>query len=286
MNNALGEIRAPGPLVNSGNLIGIFDSGVGGLAIFRAIREVLPHHELAYFADSKYCPYGNRSSAEIVARAMEVSGFLVGLGAQALVVACNTATVHAVAALRERYGMPIIGIEPGIKPAAAISGSRRVVVLATPRTLESSSVSQLRDLHGSGTDFILQPCPGLVELIEAGQIEEPATMDLLRRFVRPVIEGDADAVVLGCTHFIYLEDKIRMLAGRDISIIEPSRAVAAQLARRLASAGLGASTNGLIEDRFFTSASNPVLISAVASRLLCRDIQMLGVDDQAQNTAA
>jgi glutamate racemase len=275
-----------GSATPGGNVIGIFDSGVGGLAIYRAVRESLPFHEIAYYADSKFCPYGHRTVTEIVARAIEISAFLVSLGARSLVIACNTATVYAAPTLRERYEMPIIGIEPAIKPAAAVSRSKRILLLATPRTLESASVSQLRDLYGAGAEVILQPCPGLVELIEAGKIEEHTTMELLSHFVRPVIEGDADTIVLGCTHFIYLEDKIRTLVGRDIAIIEPSRAVADQLSRRLASAGISANANILREDRFFTSASNPSLISAVASKLLCSEIRMQGVNDQARNSAA
>ena len=260
--------------------IGIFDSGVGGLAIYRALREQLPYENFAYFADSKFCPYGERTPEEIESRVSEVAAFLVKLGAKAIVVACNTATVHAVAALRERYALPIIGVEPGIKPAAAASKTRSIVLLATRRTLESSSIARLRELYGGDSELVLQPCPGLVERVEAGGVDDSDTLELLSRFVRPALESNADTIVLGCTHYIFLEAQIRAMAGPNIAVVEPSQAVAQQLLRRIGNRTPCSERDPFSRHQFYTSSDTPGRVSIVASNLLGAKIHMLGVHDQ------
>ena len=265
--------------------IGVFDSGVGGLAIYRALREQLPFERFAYFADSKYCPYGARKPADIETRVSEIAAFLVELGAKAIVVACNTATVHAVDALRKRYDLPVIGVEPGIKPAVAASETRKIVLLATQRTLESGSIARLRSLYGDDSEFVFQPCPGLVERVEAGDFKSAATSELLHRFVRPALEGKADTIVLGCTHFIFLEAQIRAIVGLDIAVVEPSTAVAQQLVRKIDKCAPRVEPGTFSEDQFFTSSDMPEAVSAVASNLLGAKVRMLRVNGQMQEGA-
>lgn len=252
--------------------IGILDSGLGGLAVYRAVRRRLPHESVLYFADTAFCPYGARPTDQIIARVERVTAHLIAQGAKAIAVACNTATVGAVAALRAAHDLPIVGVEPGIKPAALASRSRSVLLLATPGTLESRSVATLREAHGVDLNLIGQPCPGLVESVEAGDVDGPGVRGLLRDFLRPVERDGADVVILGCTHFIFLAPLIRELVGPAVELIEPSDAVALQLARRLAEQSLLAPDEGNATARFETSALQPGSVSRIASELLGTDI--------------
>jgi glutamate racemase len=206
--------------------IEIFDSGVGGLAVYRAARKLLPHQAFVYVADSRFAPYGSRESAYITRRATEIADALVNNGAKALVVACNTATVTTVTALRARYSLPIIGIEPAIKPATAVSRNGRIVVLTTQRTAESADVAQLCVRYGTHVQIMLQPCPGLADQVEAGNIDGKEVKKMLRQYLAPAVSLTSDVVVLGCTHFTFLADQIQNLAGPQVTIIEPSEAVA------------------------------------------------------------
>jgi len=263
---------------NSSAPIGIFDSGVGGLAVYRAVKELLPHEDLIYIADSGFGPYGEREPGYIESRVEAMAGLLVKLNAKAIVVACNTATVIAVEQLRNSYGLPIVGIEPAIKPAVATTRSKRIVVLATQRTLESKAVERLCRLYGTEVEILLQPCPGLVDQVERGSIDNERTKDLLRGYIHAAIRSDVDTVVLGCTHFVFLEAQIRALVGPDIAIVEPSRAVARQLVSRLGTQGRPREPGYEAKDQFFTSAESPVSASAIMSNLLGRCIEAKSTD--------
>lgn len=258
----------------STSAIGIFDSGVGGLAVFRAIREVLPSENLVYVADTKYAPYGQRASEYVEARTTAIAEFLVTVGVKAIVVACNTATTVAVRKLRQLYDLPVVGIEPGIKPAVEKSVAKHIVVLATQRTIESDSVRDLRQRFGGDASIVLQACPGLVEQVERGEMDDNRTIELLREYTQPVSESGADVIVLGCTHYAFLEPQIRTFVGDEIMIIEPSRAVARQLQARLANSGLQADTKEAGGDYFFTSADNPHNVESIISKLLGRKIEV------------
>lgn len=214
-------------------MIGVFDSGVGGLSVLREIRRQLPQEDLVYVADSGYAPYGDRSPEFIEARVTAIAGFLLQAGARAVVMACNTATVTAVQALRAWCPVPIVAIEPAIKPAVSLTRSGVVGVLATQRTVASSSVARLCERYGEGRRILLQACPGLVEQVERADLDGPATMALLRRYVLPLLEQGADTLVLGCTHYPFLADAIRTLAGPGVTIVDPAAAVARELCRRL-----------------------------------------------------
>lgn len=214
--------------------IGVFDSGVGGLSVLRHIRAALPAEDLLYVADSAHAPYGVKSPQFIEARALAIAEFLVARDAKALVVACNTATAAAISRLRERFDLPIVGMEPAVKPAAEATRSGVIGVLATSGTLESEKFADLVGRFGSRARVIVQPCPGLVEQVEQGDLAGPATRRLLEGFVAPLLAAGADTLVLGCTHYPFLAPLLRELAGPQVALIESGAAVARQLARRLA----------------------------------------------------
>lgn len=253
-------------------MIGVFDSGVGGLSVLREIRRQLPGERLLYVADSGQAPYGDRPPEFIVARATEIVRFLVDSGARAIVVACNTATVVAVQALRSWCPVPIVAIEPAIKPAVGLTRSGVVGVLATRRTLESASVARLCERHGQGARILLQPCPGLVDRVERGELDAPGTRTLLRAYLDPLLGAGADTLVLGCTHYPFLEPLIRELAGPGVSIVDPAAAVARELRRRLDLPEAGAaSADAAGEERFLSSgplASARAVMSALWGREL------------------
>ncbi len=216
--------------------IGVFDSGVGGLSVLRHIRAALPGEDLLYVADSAHAPYGLKSAAFIEARALAIAEFLVAQDAKALVVACNTATSAAIVGLRRRFELPIVGMEPAVKPAVEATRSGVIGVLATGGTLESARFAELVQRFGSRARVVVQPCPGLVERVESGDLSGPATRALLSAFVSPLLAQGADTLVLGCTHYPFLQPLLRELAGEDVALIETGAAVARQLARRLAEA--------------------------------------------------
>lgn len=255
--------------------IGVFDSGIGGLSVLRHIRSVLPRENLLYFADSGYAPYGGRSEAEIVARSLGIAEFLLQQGAKALVVACNTATAAAIRALRERWpALVIVGVEPGLKPAAALSRSRVVGVLATRGTLASTKFAALRDQleQTTGARFLAQPCVGLADQVEKGELHSAQTAILLRRYLVPLIEQGADTLVLGCTHYPFLlpliEEILARVTTRPVSIVDTGEPVARQLARLLTERGLHidpAAAHG--EVRGFTTGSASSLAAAFSTLL-------------------
>jgi glutamate racemase len=225
--------------------IGVFDSGVGGLSVLRHIRAQLPHEHLMYFADSGHAPYGDKTEQFVVDRALAVTDFLLAQGAKALVVACNTATVAAIKAVRARYPeLPVVGVEPGLKPAAAATRNRKVGVLATARTLKGEKFLQLREQisAASQAEFLLQPAVGLVDQIELGDLEAPAIGAMLEQYIAPLLDQGADTLVLGCTHYPFvrngIERVLRAHARQDVVLIDTGDAVARQLGRLLEGAGL------------------------------------------------
>ncbi|TWI65435.1 glutamate racemase [Pseudoduganella lurida] len=254
--------------VNAEAPIGVFDSGVGGLSVLRHIHAQLPHEHLVYFADSGHAPYGDRAEAWLVERSLAVARFLFGQGIKALVVACNTATVAAIKAIRAEWpGMPIVGVEPGLKPAAAATSSGKVGVLATDSTLHGAKFLQLRDqiASASNTEFLLQPCIGLVDQIELGELGSKETVALLEGYVVPLLKDGADTLVLGCTHYPFVEQVIRGIvaehATHPVALIDTGDAVARQLARLLEGAGL-LRPAGTAQLRGYTTASASVLADA------------------------
>lgn len=233
--------------------VGVFDSGVGGLSVLREIRALLPDESLLYVADSGHVPYGEKSADFIRERSHHIAEFLLGQGAKALVLACNTATVAAVADLRERYPqLPIVGMEPAVKPAAAATRSGVVGVLATTGTLKSAKFAALLDRFAADVRVITQPCPGLVERIEAGDLEGPATRELLMGYVEPLLAEGCDTLILGCTHYPFLRPLLHRMVPDSVSLIDTGAAVARQLQRLLEAQGLHAE-GGAQPCRFWSS---------------------------------
>ena len=235
--------------------IGVFDSGVGGLSILRELRRQLPHEYLLYAADSKYAPYGERDRALIERRAEAIVQFLVNQGVKAIVVACNTATSVAVEGLRSRFSLPIVAIEPALKPAAVITKSGVVGVLATSRTLSSERFDHLVTQHGQGVRVLTQACPGLVEQVEKGELSGPATRSLIEHYLSPLLQQGVDTLVLGCTHYPFLVPAIKDVAGPGVSIIDPSEAVIRHLVRQLTGKNLISLREVAGTESFYTSGS-------------------------------
>lgn len=232
--------------------IGVFDSGVGGLSVLRHIRIALPGESLLYVADSGHAPYGDKSPQFIEARSLAIAEFLVAEGAKALVVACNTATAAAIVSLRAKFDLPVVGMEPAVKPAVEATRSGVIGVLATAGTLESAKFAGLVERFGSHARVIVQPCPGLVEQVERGDLTGPATRNLLERFLRPLLEQGADTIVLGCTHYPFISPLVREIVP-EISLIETGAAVSRQLARRLEEENLLAGQSEGGAERFWSS---------------------------------
>ncbi len=235
--------------------VGVFDSGVGGLSVLGEIERLLPCESLLYVADTGHIPYGEKSSEFIRERCATVARFFHGQGAKALVLACNTATVAAVADLRQRYpDWPIVGMEPAVKPAAAATRSGVVGVLATTGTLRSAKFVALLDRFANEVQVITQPCPGLVELIETGDLDSPALRLLLQGYVQPLLDAGCDTLILGCTHYPFLKPLLATMVPANVALVDTGAAVARQL-QRLLSAGNQLAEGPARPAQFWTSGS-------------------------------
>jgi glutamate racemase len=210
--------------------IGVFDSGLGGISVLAALRRALPGEHFIYYGDAANAPYGDRSQEEVRALTLQACAHLAARNIKALVVACNTATGASVADLRETYAFPVIGMEPALKPAAQVPGSR-VLVLATRRTLEQEKFLQLLRQWGNGVKVIPLPAVGLVEKIESGGPEDPGILPYLQALLAPYV-GRVDALVLGCTHYPFVLPQIRQVLG-DVPVFDGRAGTARQLKRRL-----------------------------------------------------
>ncbi len=214
--------------------IGVFDSGVGGLSILSRIHQLLPAEALIYVADSAHAPYGPKGDEFIVERSRRILDFFLSQKVKAVVVACNTATAAAVKMLRQEYSLPIVGMEPAIKPAVKQTRSGVVGVLATEGTLASDKFVDLKSRFETQVEFITVPCPGLVEEIEKPVMDLSRITAMLDNYVTPLVAKGADTIVLGCTHYSFIADQIRCVAGQDIAIIDTDDAVARRLGSVLA----------------------------------------------------
>ena len=218
--------------------IGVFDSGLGGLTVARAIATALPHESVYYFGDTKRCPYGTRTEDEVRSFALQAGRWLSKHDVKIMVIACNTATAVCAESLRAELSMPVVGIEPAVLPGARTTRTGIIGVMATTKTLASAKYRHLKSIAPKEVRIIDCPCPGLMDCVEAGEFRTPHTMALLREYVEPLVEAGADTLVLGCTHYPFLSDAIRLTAGPGIRLIDPAPAVARQLKRRLDEPGL------------------------------------------------
>lgn len=206
--------------------IGIFDSGVGGTSIWKEIYTLLPFENTLYLADSKNAPYGTQSEKKIIELSIKNTELLVDKGCKIIVVACNTATTNAIAVLRAQFNLPIIGIEPAIKPAALKTQTKAIGILATKGTLSSALFHQTTDLYARGITIVERIGEGLVQLIESGHIESDETTALLKEYTHPMITSNIDYLVLGCTHYPYLIPQLVKLLPKHVNIIDSGMAVA------------------------------------------------------------
>lgn len=234
--------------------IAVFDSGVGGVSVLAEIQHLLPNESLLYLGDCGHIPYGEKTPEFIRQRCSVMAGFFREQGAKALVIACNTATVAGVADLRRDFpDWPIVGMEPAVKPAAAATRSGVVGVLATTGTLQSAKFAALLDRFATDVRVITQPCPGLVERIESGDLHSPELRALLKHYVDPLLASGCDTIILGCTHYPFLKPMLKSMIPESISLIDTGAAVARQLQRLLAERDLLAvGPNRPV--RFWTSA--------------------------------
>jgi len=211
--------------------LGVFDSGVGGLSVVRALLDRLPAESVRYVADSVNCPYGLRTVEEIRALSAGISRYLIDAGCKLVLVACNTASAAALATLRQTFpNTPFVGMVPAVKPAVQLTRSGVVGVMATPVTFRGELYEEVVRHYGRAVRLISRTCPGLVEHIEAGDLDSPAVAELLRGCVGPMLEAGADTLVLGCTHYPFIIPALQRLVGEGVRIVEPSEAVARQTA--------------------------------------------------------
>lgn len=233
--------------------IGVFDSGVGGISVLQHIHALLPHEQLLYVADSKHAPYGNKTPQQIQSRCFEITDFLIQQGAKAIVLACNTATAAAIDEMREKYHLPIFGMEPAVKPAAEASKNGIIGVLATVGTLKSAQFAGLLESYGRNVEVVTQGCVGLVECIERGELNTEHTINLLKQYCQPLLDEGADTIVLGCTHYPFVKARIQEIVGDDVTLIDTGAAVARHLQSRLNAMQLLANENCKGEVRFWTN---------------------------------
>lgn len=244
--------------------IGIFDSGVGGLSVLREIRSLLPDETLLYCADSGHAPYGDKSQQLIRERSLELAEFLVRHEVKAIVIACNTATAAAGRALRERWpSLPIIGMEPAVKPATAATQSGTVGVLATVGTLASAQFAALLDNFGKEVHVVTEPGVGLVEAVERGELAAESTRHLLEAHLKPLLDAGADVIVLGCTHYVFLRGLVEAIVGPQVKVIDTGAAVARQLARKLDECGHRAPAGAALPARFWCSGNQGSVAHAI-----------------------
>ncbi len=233
--------------------IGIFDSGAGGLSVYRELVKALPLERYLYFSDNAHCPYGEKTAAYIQERGRTITEVLLGLGADIIVVACNTATAAAIATLRAEYpGVPFIGMEPAVKPAALGTRSGVIGVLATAGTLKGSKYLNTRGLYQDNVKIVEHVGQGFVELVENGILDGPEAEATVRASLQPLLDAGADTIVLGCTHYPFLQPLIERLAGPEVKIIDPAPAVARQTVRILQERGIPTGEGPFSVDLYFS----------------------------------
>lgn len=239
--------------------IGIFDSGIGGTSIWKEVVKLLPNENTIYLADSKNAPYGEKSSEEIIALSIKNTEYLISKECKLIIVACNTATTNAIDYLRKNYTIPFIGIEPAIKPAALLSKTGAIGILATKGTLSSKLFEKTTKEYTKNITTIEQDGEGLVPLIEEGKLNSPEINELLSTYLKPMLKFNIDHLVLGCTHYPYLIPQIKKIIGDKITIIDSGEAVARQTKAVLEKHNLLSTSTAKSRHQFYTNADTKVL---------------------------
>ncbi|HYL07803.1 MAG TPA: glutamate racemase [Candidatus Udaeobacter sp.] len=258
--------------------VGIYDSGVGGLSVLREINAALPAESVYYIADSGHAPWGDKTPEFVRERGLQLGRFLAAHGAKAIVIGSNTGTAGSAEAVRAELTIPVIGIEPGIKPAVAATRTGVVGAIVPKLVGGSDRLASLLGRFGTDVKVITQPVPGLVEFIEAADLESPELRRLVEGYVRPLIEQGADVIVLGSTHYVFLKPLITDLFGPELTLIETGAAVTRQLARVLSERGLLAPSGSTAREQFWTSG-DAERSRLVISKLLGRDVEVAALPD-------
>lgn len=240
---------------DSRNIIGVLDSGVGGLSVFRAIRSLLPAQPAIYIGDQAHVPYGTRQLEEVQGFTHEIVRFLLDQGSRLIVVACNTASVAALQSLRQAYPhIPFVGMEPAVKPAAEQTHSGTVGVLATAATFQTTMYASVVERFAQGVTILEDPCIGLVSQIEKGNLEGSETNRILEKALRPMLNQGVDTIVMGCTHYPFVIPLIQKIAGPGVRVIDPAPAIARQVKRMLEVDGMLEQGDSTAAVRFITTA--------------------------------
>ena len=239
--------------------IGIFDSGAGGLSIWKEINALMPYESTLYISDAKYAPYGSKGADVILKRSIVNTETLLGKGAKIIVVACNTATTNAISYLRKHYKIPFIGIEPAIKPAALSSATDSIGILATKGTLSSALFHETSKRYSRGKTVIEQEGKGIVELIESGQLHSNEMKKLLEKYLTPMLNNNIDCLVLGCTHYHFLTPILKQLLPKNVNVIDSGKAIARQTKIVLEKSKLLNKNETKAEHAFYTNGSREVM---------------------------
>ncbi len=239
--------------------IGLFDSGIGGTSIWKEVVKLLPNENTMYLADSKNAPYGEKSSEEILALSVKNTEYLILKGCKLIIVACNTATTNGIDYLRKNYTIPFIGIEPAIKPAALLSKTGAIGILATKGTLSSKLFEKTTKEYTKNITTIEQDGEGLVPLIEEGKLNSPEIRSLLTTYLKPMLQFNIDHLVLGCTHYPYLIPQIKKIVGKNVTIIDSGEAVAKQTKAVLEKYNLLSTSTTKTHHQFYTNTETTVL---------------------------
>lgn len=238
--------------------IGFFDSGVGGISVLKEAIKLMPEENYIYFGDSKNAPYGTKSVEEVKELSFKAAEYLIDKKVKAIVVACNTATSAAISDMRKIYDIPIIGIEPALKPAVNLKRDGKVIIMATPMTLAEKKFNNLMKKYAKNADIYQLPCPGLVELIEEGRYEGTEVKEYLEKALEEVLKHKIAAVVLGCTHYPFIKGSLRNIIGNEISIIDGGRGTSKQLKRKLKECHIKRDTNEKGEIKIFNSGNEKI----------------------------
>jgi glutamate racemase len=245
---------------SSNDPIGVFDSGVGGLSVLRAMRDQMPEESMVYFGDQGHVPYGPRSMEEIQKFSKGITRFLLEQNSKLIVVACNTASAAALKYLRGQFPeVPFVGMEPAVKPAAEITKTGKVGVLATPATFQGALYASVVERFGAGVEFFQHTCPGLVGQIENGELNSKSTRRILEDALTPMLEKNIDTVVLGCTHYPFAIPLIQEIVGQNVRVIDPAPAVSRQVRRLLEAKDLLSESDQDGRMEFFTSGDSTVM---------------------------
>jgi glutamate racemase len=248
--------------------IGVFDSGVGGLSVLRAMRQLMPEVPVVYFGDQGHVPYGPRPMHQVRDFSVAITRFLLDQGAKLIVVACNTASAAALHYLREEFpDVSFVGMEPAVKPAVGHTQSGLVGVLATPATFQGALYASVLERFANGVQVMQHTCPGLVEQIESGDLNGDVTHVILENALRPMLDRGIDTVVLGCTHYPFVIPLIEQVVGENVRVIDPAPAVAKQAKRLLDASGMKAPVGERAEACFYTSGYTETLASLLPKLL-------------------